>query len=183
MLRLVSTLGVIILFVAMAIASACLWGLGDWDAHEFGLTLTLRILWGVWLVVLIATVLTRVTLFGWSFRNYLRLDEVTVPLPRRAATAPWYKSGATSFTITVAIVSLTGVVAVAMAVMWILEDVTGDAVFWLVFKILGISYWVLLVAAVVTRITLFGREKYGPKIPPKDNPVANRPEQIPEAKT
>ena len=178
MARLISTLGVIALAVAMAIASACLYWLGNWEKHEFGLTLTLRILWGVWVVVLIATILTRVTIFGWSFRNYLRLDETGPPLPRRPATAPWYKSGVTSFTITVFIVSLTGVVAIAIAVLWILEDVIGEEVFWLVFKILGISYWVLLIAAVLTRIILFGRQKYGAKI----TQVTNQPDKIPEAK-
>jgi hypothetical protein len=162
MARLISTLGVIVLFVAMSIASACLWWLGNWDKHEFGLTLTLKILWGVWLVVLLAMILTRVTIFGWSFRNYLRLDVAGPPLPRRPATAPWYKSGVTSFTITVFIVSLTGVVAIAWAVLWILEDVIGVDNFWLVFKIVGISYWVLLVGAVLTRIILFGKQKYGP---------------------
>ncbi len=179
MAKLISTLGVIVLFVAMAIASTCLWYFGNWEEYEFGLTLTLRILWGVWLVVLLATILTRVTIFGWSFRNYLRLDEAGPPLPRRPTTAPWYKSGVTSFAITVFIVSLTGVVSITGAVLWILEDVIGVEVFWLVFKIVGISYWVLLVAAVLTRIILFGREKYGPKI----TPVANQPEPISETKS
>ena len=183
MARLISILGVILLFVAVSIATACLWWLGDWEVYEFGLTLTLRILWGVWVLLFLAFVLTHVTIFGWSFRNYLRLDEDGPALARRAATAPWYKSGAASFTTTVFIVSLTGVAAIALAVMWILEDVTGHWVFWLVFKILGISYWVLLVAAVVTRIILFGREKYGPKIPPKDGTGTNQPEQTPEEKS
>jgi hypothetical protein len=160
MARRISTLGVIALLVAVAIANACLEWLGNWEEHEFGLTLTQRILWGVGLVALIALILTRVTIFGWSFRNYLRLDEATVPLPRRPTAAPWYKSGVTSFAITVFIVSLTGVVAIAIAVLWILEDVIGVDVFWLVFKILGISYWVLLIAAVLTRIILFGKQKY-----------------------
>lgn len=177
MARLISILGVVALFVAVSIASACLWWLGDWENYAWGLTLTLRILWGVWLVVLTALILTRVTIFGWSFRNYLRLDAAGTTLPRRPATAPWYKSGVTSFAITVFIVSLTGVVAIALAVMWILEDVTGDAVFWLVFKIIGITYWVLLVAAVVTRIILFGRDKYGPKPPPNHNQHNDPPEK------
>ena len=166
MARLISTLGVVVLLVAVVIAHVCLRWLGNWEVYEFGLTLTLRILWGVWIVVLFATILTRVTIFGWSFRKYLRLDEAGPPLPRRPTTAPWYKSGVTSFAITVFIVSLTGVVAIAWAVLWILEDVIGIEVFWMVFKIIGISYWILFVAAVVTRIILFGREKYGPKPPP-----------------
>jgi hypothetical protein len=167
MARLISNLGVVVLFVAMAIASACLWWLGDWESHEWGLTLTLKILWGVWLVALTGLILTHVTIFGWSFRNYIRPNQAGQPLPRRPATAPWYKSGVASFTTTVFIVSLTGVFAIALVAMWILESVTGDAVFWLWFRILGISYWVLLVAAVVTRIIIFGKHKYRPKAPPQ----------------
>lgn len=158
--RLLSTVAVLALLAGAAIASGCLWYWGDWEAHAWGLTLALRILWGAWVVVLLATVLTRVTLFGWSFRNYLRLDERGPPLPRRATAAPWYKSGAASFSTTVVLVSLTGGIAVAVAVMWVLKDVTGDWVFRLVVTILGITWWVLVVATVLTRVALFGRQKY-----------------------
>ena len=162
MARLISTLGVIILFVAVSIATACLYFFGDWNNFEWGLTLTLRILWGVWVVVFLATILTRVAIFGWWFRKYIRHDKDGTPLPRRAATAPWYKSGVTSFATTVFIVSLTGVFAIAAAVIWILKDVIGDDNFWLVIKILGSSWWVLFIAAVLTRLYLFGKGKYNP---------------------
>jgi hypothetical protein len=143
------------------IASACLWWLGNWERYHSGLTLTLRILWGVLTVHLLATILTRVTIFGWNFRRYFRPTEATKPPPPplRATTAPWYKSGKVSFSITVVLVSLTGACAIAIAVMYILRGVVGDWVFWLVFKIIGASYWVLCVAIVVTRVAIFSAEK------------------------
>ena len=99
------------------------------------------------------------TIFGWSFRNYLRLNQSGPPLPRRPATAPWYKSGAASFTTTIYIVASFALAALTTAVMWILEDVTGRWVFWLVSMIVWITWWVLFIAAVVTRIILFGKQK------------------------
>jgi hypothetical protein len=176
MARLISNLGVGLLLVAACIATACLWWLGDWEEYAFGLTLTLRILWGVWLVALTALILTHVTIFGWSFRNYLRLNQAGPPPPRRPATAPWYKSGVASFTTTVFIVSSFGVAALTTAVMWILEDVTGRWVFWLVSTIVWITWWVLFITAVLIRIILFGKQKYKSK-----PPVANQPNQLPKA--
>jgi hypothetical protein len=181
--RLLSTVAVLALLVGAGITTACLWYLGDWEKHEWGLTLALRIVWVVWVVVLLATVLTRVTIFGWSFRNYLRLDELppSAPPPRRPTTAPWYKSGAASFSITVTLVSLTGAVALALAVLWILDavDVISEDVFWLSFKALGICWWVGVVTTVLIRIAIFGRQKYKAA---QATPGAGQPEQTSEAK-
>jgi hypothetical protein len=72
MARWISSLVVLALLVGIMIASLCLWYFGNWDEYAWGLTLTLRILWGSWVVIALGTILTRVTIFGWSFRQYLR---------------------------------------------------------------------------------------------------------------
>jgi hypothetical protein len=177
--KFIAYLVLLLLFAACALTTALLWWLGDWEKHNFGLKLSLRILWGCWMVSCLATILTRVTIFGWYFRRYLRwpgeagkpAEPPLTPLPRRPATAPWYKSGKASFTITVVLVSLTGAMVVATAVMWMLADVTGEWVFWLVFKILWGSWWVLVIAAVLTRVAIFGwhmkkARDAGPEQPP-----------------
>jgi hypothetical protein len=147
--------------VGVVIATVCLNWFGNWELYGSGLRLTLRILWGVWIVNALAAVLTRVTIFGWSFRRYFRLDENAPlqPLPVRPTRAPWYKSGKVSFTSTVILVSLTGGCAIATAVMYMVINVTGEWVFWLVFKIIWSSWWVLCIVTVLTRLALFGFEK------------------------
>jgi hypothetical protein len=161
--KLISTLVVLALLLGCVVTTLMMWWLGNWEAHRWGLDLALRIVWGCWIVIFLATVLTRVTLFGWSFRNYLRWPEglKTAPpsLPRRPARAPWPKSPAASFSITVVLVSITGAAAVATAVMWSLEGVTGPWVFTLVTQIIWASWWVLCVAAVLTRIAIFGIQR------------------------
>src|SRR5438046_2791071 len=134
----IASLVVLLLLAGTVIASLCLWYLGDWEEHGWALTLTLRILWGSWIVVCLGTILTRVTIFGWSFRQYFRWPgDGRPPWARfRPSRAPWSKSGKASFSITVAMASLTLGVVVATVVMWILKDKTGDRVFWLVFHIL-----------------------------------------------
>ncbi len=155
------TLVALVHLVAVLIATACLEWFGNWERYGAGLRLTERILWGVWVVHALAAVLTRVTIFGWNFRRYFRLDDngPLPPVPGRPAKAPWYKSGKVSFSTTVILVSLFGTAAIATAVMYILKDVTGDWVFWLVFKIIWSSWWVLSIVTVLTRLALFGMEK------------------------
>jgi hypothetical protein len=155
------TLAALIHLVGVVIATACLWWFGNWKEYGAGLTLTLRILWGVWCVNALAAILTRVTIFGWSFRRYFRLDEngSSPPLRVRPTRAPWFKSGKVSFFTTVFLVSLTGACAIATAVMYILMDVTGEWVFWLVFKIIWSSWWVLSIAIVLMRLALFGADR------------------------
>jgi hypothetical protein len=147
--------------VAVLIATASLWWFGNWERYSSGLVLTLRIIWGVWIIHALSAILTRVTIFGWNFRTYFRLDG-SGPRPAmaiRPAKAPWYKSGAVSFSITVVLVSLTGACAIATTVMYMLIDTTGDWVFWLVFKIVWSSWWVLCIATVLTRLAIFGTQK------------------------
>jgi hypothetical protein len=155
------TLVALVHLVGVAIATVCLWWFGNWERYRDGLTLTLRILWGVWMVHALSAVLTRVTIFGWNFRRYFRLDENGSPesLPVRPTRAPWFKSGKVSFSTTVVLVSLFGSAAIATAVMYILMDVTGEWVFWLVFQIIWSSWWVLSIAAVLIRLALFGADR------------------------
>jgi hypothetical protein len=145
-------------------ATALLWFLGDWENYGWGLDLTLRILWGCCIVAVLAAALTRVTIIGWYFRRYFRPAERAGPpppdpvggtVPRRPARAPWYKSGALSFSMTVGLVSVTGAVAVAAAVIWVLGDVFGDDLMWLILKILIGVWWVACIALVLTRVGVF----------------------------
>src|SRR5262249_3394974 len=109
--RLVFSLVLLGLLVPTLITTGVLWWAGNWEQHERGLTLTLRIIWGCWVVLSFAPLLPRVTIYGWTFRNYLRWPEEDeappAELPRRPTRAPWIKSGAASFAITVVMVSLT----------------------------------------------------------------------------
>jgi hypothetical protein len=162
----ISTLVVIALLGAVVAATLLIWWLGNWEAHAWALTLTLRILWGCWLVTSLAIILTRVTIFGWYFRRYFRLPGGAPPIPivrpsqqPRPARAPWYKPGKASFSITVVLVSLTGATFIATVVLWILKDVLGDWTFWLIFRILWASWWVLVIATVLTWIAIFGAQK------------------------
>jgi hypothetical protein len=159
----ISTMVVVVLACAAGVASLLLYLLGNWEEYAWALTLTLRIIWGCWLVTFLATLLTRVTIFGWTFRRYFpRPPEAPTPpggVVPRPTQAPWPKSGAASFSITVVMASLTGGAAIAVAVMWILKDVTGEWVYWLVTRIIAAAWWVLMVATVLTRVSLFGLQK------------------------
>ena len=157
----ISWVVVLVLLAATGVASLCLWWLGNWDEYAWGLTLTLRILWGVWIVAAFVTLLTHVTIFGWSFRRYVRWAGDKMPdwSRFRPATAPWSKSGKVSFSFTVIIVWFTAAIVIASVVMWILELVTGDWIFWLVFKILWASWWVVMIGLVLTRVIIFGIQR------------------------
>jgi hypothetical protein len=150
--------------VVTVAAAAVLYFFGDWEHHRWGLDLTFRILLGAGVVAVLAAALTRVTIIGWYFRRYFRPAERTGPpppdpvggtVPRRPARAPWYKSGALSFSMTVGLVSVTGAVAVAAAVIWVLGDVFGDDLMWLILKILIGVWWVACIALVLTRVGVF----------------------------
>jgi len=174
--RLITNLILLALLAGTLIASACLWWLGDWENHAWGLTLTLRILWGCCIVGCLATLLTRTTIFGWTFRQYFR------GWPegwRRPTRAPWSKSGKASFGFTVAMVSVTGAVAVAMIVMWILKDVTGDWVFKLVFGILFASWWVVTIVLVLVRNAIFGIQRRRDLEDNEEPPSREEPPQNP----
>jgi hypothetical protein len=162
MLKSVATWVIAALLVASLAVTVCLYLFVDSAETHPRLTLTFRILWGCWIVVLFALILTRVTIFGWSFRRYFRWDEPSPPpqTTPRPTRAPWIKGGKSSFGFTVAMVSLTGAAAVAIVVLWMLEDVTGDFVFWLVSMIIGITWWVAVITLVLTRIAIFGAQRH-----------------------
>ncbi len=159
--RLVPTLVVVGLLVATLIATVCLWLFVDQQRHGFALTLTLRILWGAWIVTLLAVILTRVTIFGWRFRRYFRWQGEEPPPQEapRPTRAPWTKGSKTSFSFTVVLVSMTGAAAVTTAVLWVLEDVIGAFVFWLVSTIVWSAWWVGVIVIVLTRIAIFGMQR------------------------
>ena len=168
-------------FVAgTVVATALIWGLGDWQRYPWALDLTLRILWGCCLVAVAATLLTRLTIIGWYFRRYFRPAEQAVPPPepigtgpRRPTTAPWYKSGALSFSMTVTLVALAGAAVVASVVIYVLGDVFGDALMWLILKCIWGVFWVVCIAVVLTRLGVFrmhmlrGKQAAQPPEPPK----------------
>jgi hypothetical protein len=159
--------------LATVVATICLVWLGNWERFRDGLILALRIIWGCWIVHLLAATLTRVTIFGWSFRRYFRWSETMLPpppeplpadnLPRkgplRPAQAPWRKSSLASFSITVMLVSVTGLAALGHVVLWILADVLGDWVYGLVVGIIWSAWWVLCIAIVLTRVAIFAAHK------------------------
>ncbi len=159
--RWISSIVVLALLVVVSIASAFIYWTGNWEEHRWGLTLTLRILWGVWSVIALVTIFTRVTIFGWSFRRYVRWAENNMPswTRFRPTKAPWSKSGVVSFSFTLTMVLLFCAAAISTAVMWILTDVTGEWVFWLVFKIVWSSWWVLTIGVVLARVAVFGVQR------------------------
>ncbi len=158
----ITTLIVVGILGSAAVSSALLRWLGDWEQHGWGLGLAERIIWGCCLVAALAVILTRVTIFGWSFRSYFRWPSDGVapdaPMPAsrfRPVRAPWPKSAAASFSITVVLVSLTGTAVIAWVVLWILKDVIGDSVYSWVTFILFTAWWVLCVITVLTRVAIF----------------------------
>ena len=148
--------------VVAIIATLLIWQLGDWQNYSWSLDLTLRILWGCCIVAVVATTLTRVTIIGWNFRRYFRASEHATPPRdavgvgvRRATTAPWYKSGILSFSMTVSLVAVVGVTAITSTVIWIMGDVFGDWVMWLTLKIVWATAWIAMIALVLTRVGVF----------------------------
>ena len=171
-------------FVAgTAVATALILWLGDWGHYRWGLDLTLRILWMCCVVAVIATLLTRLTIIGWYFRRYFRPSEPPPPPdpvsggPRRLVRAPWYKSPALSFSMTVTLVSLAGATAVATAVIVILGDVFGNDLMWLILKIIWGVFWVVAIAIVLTRVGVFRLHMLQAK---KEPPPAEEPKPAPD---
>jgi hypothetical protein len=151
------------LLAGTAVASVAIGAVSGWKEDDWGLWLTLKILWGSCAVAVLAAVLTRVTIIGWYFRRYFRLSDPDAPPPpdpvsggpRRPARAPWYKSGKLSFSMTVVLVSLLGAAVIAVAVLWILSDVLGKDLFWLLFRIIVAAWWVASITIVLTRVGVF----------------------------
>jgi magnesium-transporting ATPase (P-type) len=148
--------------VVAIIATILIWQLGDWQNDGWALSLTLRILWGCCIVAIAAATLTRVTMVGWNFRRYFRAGEHATPPRdpvgvgvRRPTVAPWYKSGILSFSMTVSLVAVVGATAIASAVIWVMGTVFGDAVMWLILKIIWAVAWIAVIALVLTRVGVF----------------------------
>jgi hypothetical protein len=152
---------VLVTLIGAVAANLLLVQLGDWENQEAELTLAVRVIWVVWGLVAASIILTRVTVFGWSFRRYFRWDGEGDPPPGapRPTKAPWYKSAAASFGFTVAIVSITGVAVLVTAAISLLMDPFRSQVYGLVVKIIWGSWWVLLITLVLIRVTIFGVQR------------------------
>src|SRR5688572_27691875 len=118
---------VLVLLGGALMAHGLIGMLGDWENHADGLRVAQRIVWAVWALTAASVLLTRVTIFGWSFRRYFRWEGEGEPPPGapRPTKAPWYKSPTASFGFTVAIVSVTGSVVIATVVLYLLMDLMG----------------------------------------------------------
>ncbi|MFQ3650078.1 MAG: hypothetical protein SNJ75_07070 [Gemmataceae bacterium] len=158
---LILSLVVLVTLIGAVAANVLLVQLGDWENHRGELTLALRVIWVVWGLVAASILLTRVTVFGWSFRRYFRWDGEGDPPPGapRPIKAPWYKSAAASFGFTVAIVSITGVAVLITATLSLLLDPFQSKVYGLVIRIVWGSWWVLLITLVLIRVTIFGLQR------------------------
>src|SRR5262245_26024414 len=144
---LISVIVLATVFAAFGLATVLLWLFGDWARYGWGMTLTLRIMWGSWVVGFVATFLTHATIAGWRFRK-ARPGEGPRALAQAIAAgirpSAWYKTPATSFTITVVLVSLLGVAVLASVLIWIIGD--WDSAGWalgLTLKIIWGVWWVL----------------------------------------
>jgi hypothetical protein len=154
---LIISLVVLVLLGAVGATSALLVALGDWESHAEELRFANRVLWGTWIVAAVGVVLTRVTVFGWSFRKYFRWEGEGEPPPNlpRPTRAIWYKSPSASFGFTVAMVALTGSVAVSTVILW----VVGGPVMWLAIKVVWGCWWVIFIALVLARVSVFGIQR------------------------
>jgi hypothetical protein len=148
------------LFIAFTITSVIMGLMGDWEDHSDGLELTLKIMWGAWLTALAASFLTYVTAFGWRFRK-LRPGEGPAALWRDLAAdikpSSWFKSGATSFTVTVILVSLFGAAFLASVLVWIIGDWNESKS--IAMKAIWGSWWVLCIGTVLVRVALFTKQR------------------------
>jgi hypothetical protein len=161
--NLIINLVLVTVLVAFGIASLVLWLAGDWENHSWALRLTLKIMWGTWLLLLATVVLTRVTIAGWRFRK-LRPGQVPAALARILSEgiqpASLFKSGTASFTITVVMVSLLGVTVLASVLLWIIGDWDRyGGPLGLTMKIIWGTWWVLCVITVLVRIALFNQQR------------------------
>src|SRR5215472_9198000 len=104
LVALISNIVLLTLLVLAAVTSVILWLVGDWEKYGWGLGLSLKIVWGVWLVAFVATFLTRATMVGWHHRK-AHPSEWPAALYKAFSEGgrppSWFKSGAASFTITV----------------------------------------------------------------------------------
>ena len=158
----------ILLVVVLTLLSACvattiaLAAAGNWEKHARGMTLALKIMWGIWALLAVATILTHLTMFGWRFRHGPRQWPSAIYQTIKEGVEPptWFKSGKTSFTITVVFVSLLGASCVATVLLWIVGDWREDGeALGLTIKIIWAAWWVLAIATVLVRVALFARQR------------------------
>jgi hypothetical protein len=160
---LIAILALATLLMAFAITSLVLALAGDWEKHTDGLTLALKIMWGLWLLTFAAVILTGVTIFGWRFRK-AQPGRGPAALARAIAEgfqpASWLKTTATSFTITVVLVSLLGGAVLASVLIWILGDWDkAEGPLTLALKLIWGAWWVLCIATVLVRVAIFGWQR------------------------
>lgn len=160
---LVINIALVTLLFAAVLVSAILGLAGNWQKHDSGLSLALKILWGVWLVLFVANLLTHATIAGWKFGRP-RPSEWPAALRKAFAEGvrppSWFKGRAASFTITVVLVSLLGAAVLASVCLWIIGDWDTEAgPLGLTLKIIWGSWWVLVIITVLVRITIFDRQR------------------------
>ena len=160
----ICVLVVLTTLAAISVASVVLVLAADWQAHHNALVLTMKIMWGTWLVLLAGTLLTWATMVGWRFRRALPDDRSPMGLLRsiQAGTKPpaWAKSGWTSFTFTVILVSLTGTAILATVLLWILGDWNRfNGPLWLAVKLIWGQWWLFSIITVLVRVAIFGKQK------------------------
>jgi hypothetical protein len=159
---LIANLVLLTLLVAFAIATLVIRLAGDWERHSWGLMLTLKIMWGSWLLLFATVVLTRITIAGWRFRK-LRPGEMPAALRRAIAEgikpASLFESGTTSFTITVVLVSLLGAATLASVLIWIIAGQENTRPRDIALRIIWGTWWVLCIVTVLVRVALFNQQR------------------------
>ena len=173
---LIVSLVLMTLLFAFFSASLAIWLAGDWARYGQGLTLTLKIMWGSWLVLFAAALLTAATIMGWRYRK-ARLSDAPAAMARALAEgmkpSALLKTAAISFTITVILVSLLGVAVLASVLIWIIGDWSGESAgaLGLTLKIIWGTVWVLCIITVLVRVNIFRIQRnkagYGRKPPPE----------------
>lgn len=160
---LISVIVLASVFAAFGLATLLLWMFGDWNRFAWGMTLTLKIMWGSWVIGFVATFLTHAGIAGWRFRKAHPGEGPRALMQAIAAgikPAAWYKTPATSFTITVVLISLLGVAVLASVLLWILGEWNKAAgALGLTLKIIWGVWWVLCIATVLVRVAIFGLQR------------------------
>jgi uncharacterized membrane protein len=184
---LILSIVVLSLLTTCVVTTVFLWVFGDWQNHAWGMQLTLKVMWSVWLAVLVASFLTYLTMFGWHFRRP-QPSEWPKALMRAWSEGvkppAWFKSPSASFTITVVLVSLFGATFLASLCLWIIGDWSeGRDPLMLALKIIWGVWWVLVIATVLVRVAIFGAHRRrarqekakgtdpGGQAPPASDPV------------
>jgi len=160
---LILSIVVLSLLTTCVVTTVFLWVFGDWENHTWGMQLTLKVMWGVWLAVLVATFLTYVTMFGWHFRRPQPSEwpKALMRAWKEGVKPPaWFKSPSASFTITVVLVSLSGAAVLASVCLWVIGDWSqGRGPLWVALKSIWGAWWVLVIATVLVRVAIFGAHR------------------------